>query len=302
MKMIHRNALCSIALAVCLFLVGCASSQNNKVSEQVSAEKAKEEIPSYILKFDITCQENMSFSKYDLLATIDGQKLCEVRHGTEGISRVSMKEGKHTFTIQKIDDAKISWSSVFELTEDSFLSCDVKCKSSKLEVDNYSFTTQAEFDRQQEQESFHYSMEEPLEVNLDNISSIRDGDYVRITGYATLKSTRTGKINATEGGTGIGPFSKCGVELHLYRDDGATSIIEAYSVDPGGYEEVFATHPPADFSTEPHTVGDTSYSGCIMTIVGKIERTETTSEETGKDYSDIRFGDESFIESIEFFY
>ncbi len=142
--------------------------------------------------------------------------------------------------------------------------------------------------------------ENPIIVDVNNITSLKVGDYVRLSGPASIMSTSDGKIRV--GDSEIGVYTHCGVEM-VVRDanDKYTYYdVIARTISPGEYEEVFKEHPPADFQEEPSVVGNMSFSGCRMTITGTVDRILITDDD-GMFYG-ISLGDDSVVESLELFY
>lgn len=144
--------------------------------------------------------------------------------------------------------------------------------------------------------SFDYgSMDEPHDITAEDIPHLRRGEYVRITGPANIRCTGNGKIAV--GGHDKGSWAHSGLELSIEYRTGHNYLIDAVSVDPGSFKDTFYTHPAADFSTKPRTVGDLKFSGCIATIVGRVDRLRYGEE------SDILLGfdfsEESVVEDLE---
>lgn len=141
---------------------------------------------------------------------------------------------------------------------------------------------------------------EPIIVDGSNIGSIKVGDYISATGPAHILCTSDGIIKV--GGNDSGNYAHCGMELLVDNPNSSYNsyTIQAYKVKPGDYEDTFYSHTPNDFSTEPSTVGDRSYSGCRATITGRVDKI-LISEELENFYG-LSLGANSVVEYLELYY
>ena len=141
------------------------------------------------------------------------------------------------------------------------------------------------------------SLDNPRDIGADDISSLKSGEYVRVTAFAEAVSVAEGTLSI---GDGEGLWSSAGLRLRVPYSDDNSYEVDAFSVDPRDFKEELKKHPPADFSDEPRTIGDTKYSACKATVVGKVSSINYTDE--GHYLIGFSFGPDSYIEELEFIY
>lgn len=190
-----------------------------------------------------------------------------------------------------------------------FLSaCSSESSNEKTVDDGTTITTQTSTTKattsatEPTKESYDYgSMNNPHDITADDIPNVKVGEYIRITAPARTMNTSKGRflvgVNEELGYSG----NKSGLELIAYTSDGENYYtIEAMSIDPGDFREVFSSHPGADFSLEPRKIGDRSYSGCKATVIGCVSERLITQEYNH--FYGIELGWDSVVEDLELYY
>ncbi|MBO4897186.1 MAG: hypothetical protein J5590_02670 [Clostridia bacterium] len=149
-------------------------------------------------------------------------------------------------------------------------------------------------------ENYNDNTLEPIIVDDNNIGSIKVGDFVSVSGPANTYSSRDGIIKV--GGNDSGIWAHAGIRISIKNKTNPNSFfeIEADQISPGDYESTFYTHPPIDFSKKPSRVGDSEFSGCMMTIIGTVNKI-LVSEEDNQMYG-LSLGPDSIVKYLEFYY
>lgn len=90
------------------------------------------------------------FSDYDLNFYLDGSFIKTVERDQKAEWDQELGGGKHVLRFASIDDDSLDVMQEFTVSEQSYLSCKVRCDSSEVEVQDYKFETQTEKDQEAE--------------------------------------------------------------------------------------------------------------------------------------------------------
>ncbi|NHM13583.1 DUF4839 domain-containing protein [Xiamenia xianingshaonis] len=132
------TAIVAVAALVC-GLCGCANSSGTEnAPKEATADQAVEPVTvSYSLQLDITCQENLLFSRYDVNVLIDGTSIGILDHGASKTYEIDLEEGSHTLTVEKEDDSAVDGSVDFEITQESYASCNLALSSDQVAIEDF---------------------------------------------------------------------------------------------------------------------------------------------------------------------
>ena len=90
--------------------------------------------PEYDVVFDIECDENIIFSKYDVLVYIDGNKMGKLAHGTKEKYTVTMKKGTYEVRFVNDEDSDVKGYLNVDVTKNETIKIQIHCNSSKIET------------------------------------------------------------------------------------------------------------------------------------------------------------------------
>lgn len=131
---------------------GFAEETSAEVVENVPAEPA-EPVESvevkYTVDLDITCEENLFFSRYDVAVLVDGQHVGVMEHGATDHFEVEVTEGEHELAFQKEDDPVVDGVVRFEVTQKMVVSCSLALTSDQIEVKDLEVLTDEEYEARQ---------------------------------------------------------------------------------------------------------------------------------------------------------
>ncbi len=88
----------------------------------------------YSLVLHFECEENLIFSRYDLLVSLDDEEQGMIEHGKEIDYEFRVKEGSHTITFSKSDDSDVYGKLIFDVVSDIEGSYKLSCSSSSVSV------------------------------------------------------------------------------------------------------------------------------------------------------------------------
>ena len=135
-------------IAICILLVGilllsaCSSSK----------EEEPKDLPNYTLQLDVTLEENIIFSTYDVEIAIDGEKLGTVKQGETFTKELVLSEGKHEFQANKSGDTSVKGTTTITLDTDKAFSCSLKSHNSNIDINNQLEEALAEYTTRKEKE------------------------------------------------------------------------------------------------------------------------------------------------------
>lgn len=259
----------NIIIFLCLFLVLVTSCSEVDHSGQIQMPEDYNDLDGDNYKTVVKKLENAGFTNIELVDLADLK--VAVLYDDGEIDTIKVNDESNYFNKGDWFDPNTKIVIVYHsLTEDK--------STAKKTVEKYTSP---------------YTSENPLIVDINNISSVKVGDYISVTGPASVYSSRGGIINV--GGSEQGSFTHCGIRIKVN-----SYSIEADTISPGTYEDTFRSHAPKDFSEKPDTVGDTKYSGCRMTISGTVSKLLIT-EEDNRMYG-IELDNDSQVIDLELFY
>ena len=135
-------------IATCILLVGimllstCSSSK----------EEEPKGLANYTLQLDVTLEENIIFSTYDVEIAIDGEKLDTVKQGETFTKDIVLTEGKHEFQANKSGDTSLKGTTTINLDADKAFSCSLKSHNSNIDINNQIEEALAEYTSRKEKE------------------------------------------------------------------------------------------------------------------------------------------------------
>lgn len=135
-----------IAIGVVVLMMQCCmlglnSIQNlaeNKSTYEKSAEITTEE--TFDVLFNVDCDENLLFNKYDVIVLIDDQQVGKIAHGTEFSFNVDLTDGKHVIKFHKDGSEAVSNTKEFDVTGASIINCEIWCKNTNVEILEFEFS------------------------------------------------------------------------------------------------------------------------------------------------------------------
>ena len=90
--------------------------------------------PIYDVTFDIECEENLLFSKYDVEIYIDGVYKGVLKHGTKEKYEVNMRKGSYEVRFVKDDESDVKGYINVDVTKDETIKLQIHCYNSKIEA------------------------------------------------------------------------------------------------------------------------------------------------------------------------
>ncbi len=115
----------------CLF--GGSSSSTPTTTEDTIATT----VNRYYLTLNVDCDENLFFSRYDVIVLFDGEEAGKVEHGTTGTFTGRVSEGTHTIKFQKADSESVSGSREFNVTGPVTINCKIHCTSGSVIINEF---------------------------------------------------------------------------------------------------------------------------------------------------------------------
>lgn len=88
------------------------------------------------VEIELTCEENLFFSRYDIDVYVDGSKIDTFDHGSSTTLSLDLSEGEHTLTLTERDNPSVDGSVDFSVPAESALSYEIHCTSDQVEIDS----------------------------------------------------------------------------------------------------------------------------------------------------------------------
>ena len=86
------------------------------------------------VSFDITCEKNFIFNKYDIEVCVDGESIGIVKHGEHEHLSCKLEKGNHIAVFYKSGDKDISSTYEFTVLDTSTFSIGLSCKGDAIEI------------------------------------------------------------------------------------------------------------------------------------------------------------------------
>ena len=139
--------------------------------------------PEYEVTFDIECDDNLIFSKYDVKVYIDGLIEGTLKHGTKEKYTVTKKKGTYEIRFVNVENSDVKGYINVDITKEETIKIKIHCYNSKIEATILSGGKSSTKDDKKE-EVKETSTEEPTKTDTPKAT-------------ATPKPTKTPKPTAT---------------------------------------------------------------------------------------------------------
>ena len=116
-------------LRSCIF--GGSSSSIQTVNEEIVATTTAR---TFYVTLNVECEENLMFSKYDVVVLIDDKEAGIIDHGTTKSFTGNMYEGKHTIKFHESGYENVDGSCEIDVTEPVTINCKIHCTGSQVEI------------------------------------------------------------------------------------------------------------------------------------------------------------------------
>lgn len=89
------------------------------------------------VSFDLECDENLWFSKYDIKIYFDDEYIGTLEHGTEDKFKIYAKDGQHTIEFVNDEDSEVSAAKQMNIQNDRIFRYQLHCSSDKISIKNF---------------------------------------------------------------------------------------------------------------------------------------------------------------------
>lgn len=115
-----------LTLLLVMSCFGCSSSKKN-----ISSQEEKQ---VYSLYLDVTFNENLFFSRYDVDVVLDDEEIVSLKHGTNFTKIIEVTEGEHQLYFYKASDRDVKGSTPITIKEDATFSCTITTHGDDIEI------------------------------------------------------------------------------------------------------------------------------------------------------------------------
>lgn len=130
--------IAAVFFLLCLFVAGCGGGDLSQDSNGSSIEQ----IERYSLEMDVSCEENLFFSRYDVDVYVDDEKVGTLDHGMQRTFDLEISEGTHVFRVAEKGNSSVDGSWDFDMpSEESILKCSISCNAGQVSIEEFSFMT-----------------------------------------------------------------------------------------------------------------------------------------------------------------
>ncbi|MBQ2798061.1 MAG: Ltp family lipoprotein, partial [Ruminiclostridium sp.] len=95
----------------------------------------------YSISIDVSCEENLMFSRYDVCVYADNTKLGVVEHGTHNIFSASLTKGTHTIKFTEEGNESVDGSVNIVVDGNNSFKFEIACKNDQVEVESNASTS-----------------------------------------------------------------------------------------------------------------------------------------------------------------
>lgn len=104
----------------------------NYQEEQAMVISVKE--PLYTVQIELSCVENLLFSKYDVAVYVDDELVGTLEHGATNIFETELEKGTYTIKVAKEDDESIDGTVIIDISESVKYAYGIQCQSDQIEI------------------------------------------------------------------------------------------------------------------------------------------------------------------------
>lgn len=123
----HAKALAALMAAFLMMaLSACGSSESDTQDSPAT--------PAYEVSVHVECDDNLIFSRYDVLVYFDGTKLGELDHGKTADYSTKTTKGQHKIEFRSKDDSSTTGSVTVDVDGDCAFSYTIHCTSDEVKI------------------------------------------------------------------------------------------------------------------------------------------------------------------------
>lgn len=104
--------------------------------DETEAPETDVSAEAYSINIDISCEENLMFSRYDVCVYVDNTKLGVLEHGTQKIFSASLTGGVHTIRLTEEDDKSVDGSVDIVVDGNNTYKLEIACKNDQVKVES----------------------------------------------------------------------------------------------------------------------------------------------------------------------
>ena len=136
------------------------------------------EVAKYKVDIEISCEENLIFSKYDIEAYLDDSWLGRIDHGKSESYSETLKKGKHTLLFKSNEDSEVTGEVEFNINSDKKLQYELHCTMLGISVTdlNEQPTTQKETIAAKTDAQESLNEDSPEYYSTNNSSTVKNGN------------------------------------------------------------------------------------------------------------------------------
>ena len=91
--------------------------------------------PLCVAEIEVNCDENLLFSKYDVMIEVDDEEIGVLEHGKSNTYQVELEPGTYTIVFSNEEDASVDGSAEFEIAGNDAYKYNISCEGSQIEVE-----------------------------------------------------------------------------------------------------------------------------------------------------------------------
>lgn len=123
-----------VAMIRSCFFGGSSGSSSSPSSSEVTTTTT---VRTYEVTLNVECEENLLFSKYDVIVEFDDQEIGEIDHGKTKTLTGSLTEGKHTITFHESGYKSVDGSREIDVSGPISINCKIHCTGSQVEIKEF---------------------------------------------------------------------------------------------------------------------------------------------------------------------
>ena len=100
--------------------------------EQAMVIKIQE--PLYTVQVEISCVENLLFSKYDVTVYVDGKQVGTLEHGATDVFETELESGSYTIKVVKEDSESVDGTVEINVSESTKFVYSIQCESDQIKI------------------------------------------------------------------------------------------------------------------------------------------------------------------------
>ena len=185
-KVLYIGLIVLVALCIVSGITRGGSKQENKHTEE------KTEIVYYQTSIKVDSVENLMFSTYDVVVSIDDDNQGTIKNGEFDVFELELAEGSHSISVCSAEDNSVDGYTTFVVREDSKIQFNLHSKNDEIEIEETEYVDETTTETTTETTAEATAEKETEEAEEEEIEDTNDSVNYSTNDYETAKKGQSG--------------------------------------------------------------------------------------------------------------